>query len=176
MWTAILVTILALLLFVYVYRCEQSRGEVFEKDESTPSAYQADRGYPVVQYPKLKFVRPHASRFADPRVINPKLAAAPVQFPNPEVFGSFGITDSVASVWSDDEFIRGEARKLPRYTPRMKLPIRSVGTPQPVESDFIDTMSGSLETGPSSLTDADLTPPGTARPMSEWAWINYGSQ
>lgn len=176
MWTTILVIFLALVLFVYVYRCEQRRSDEFEKGESTPKAFQAESGYPVVQYPKLKFVRPHAPRFADPRVLNPKLAAAPVQFPTPQLFGSYGVTDSVATVWSDDEFIRGEARRRPNYVPKTKLPIRSTEIPQPVEADFIDTQIGTLQVGPAALTDAGLTPPGTARPMSEWAWINYGSQ
>ncbi len=177
MWTTILVVLLALMLFMYVYRCEQRQYEAEETDEiAAPRAFQADQGYPVVQYPKLKFVRPRASRFADPRVLNPKIAAAPVQFPHPEVLGSYGVTDSVATVWSDNDFIQGDARRLPRYVPRTKLPIRSVKDPLPVEADFVQSENGSLGTGPAELVDADLTPPGTARPMSEWAWINYGSQ
>lgn len=178
MWTTILVVLLALMLSVYVYRCEQRQYEnQYETEGSdTPRAFQADRGYPVVQYPRLKFVRPRASRFADPRVLNPKLAAAPVQFPHPEVLGSYGVTDSVASVWSDNDFIHGEARRRPRYVPRTKLPIRSVKDPLPVVADFVESENGSLGVGPAALVDADLTPPGVARPMSEWAWINYGSQ
>ncbi len=179
MWTTILAVLLALMLFVYVYRCEQRQYEddQYENEKNgAPLAFQADRGYPVVQYPKLKFVRPRASRFADPRVLNPKLAAAPVQFPHPEVLGSYGVTDSVATVWSDNDFIHGEARRRPRYVPKTKLPIRSVRDPLPVVADFVQSENGSLGTGPAELVDADLTPPGTARPMSEWAWINYGSQ
>ena len=38
--------------------------------------------------------------YADPRVLNPALAAAPVQFSDPAVFGTFGVTDDVSPAFS----------------------------------------------------------------------------
>jgi len=38
--------------------------------------------------------------YADPRVMNPALAAAPVQFSDPAVFGTFGVTDDTSPAFS----------------------------------------------------------------------------
>jgi hypothetical protein len=38
--------------------------------------------------------------YADPRVLNPSLAAAPVQFSDPAVFGTFGVTDDTSAAFS----------------------------------------------------------------------------
>lgn len=46
----------------------------------------------------IKGVRPPT--YADPRVMNPTLAAAPVQFSDPAVFGTFGVTDDVSPAFS----------------------------------------------------------------------------
>lgn len=46
----------------------------------------------------IKGIRPPT--YADPRVMNPTLAAAPVQFSDPAVFGTFGVTDSISPAFS----------------------------------------------------------------------------
>ena len=46
----------------------------------------------------IKGVRPPT--YADPRVMNPSLAAAPVQFPDPVAFGTFGVTDDTSPAFS----------------------------------------------------------------------------
>ncbi|AGE49038.1 hypothetical protein ATCVBr0604L_077R [Acanthocystis turfacea Chlorella virus Br0604L] len=46
----------------------------------------------------IKGVRPPT--YADPRVMNPSLAAAPVQFPDPAQFGTFGVTDDTSPAFS----------------------------------------------------------------------------
>lgn len=46
----------------------------------------------------IKGIRPPT--YADPRVMSPALAAAPVQFSDPAVFGTFGVTDSISPAFS----------------------------------------------------------------------------
>lgn len=46
----------------------------------------------------IEGVRPPT--YADPRTMNPSLAAAPVQFSNPAKFGTFGITDQTSRAFS----------------------------------------------------------------------------
>ncbi|AGE55525.1 hypothetical protein ATCVMN08101_081R [Acanthocystis turfacea Chlorella virus MN0810.1] len=46
----------------------------------------------------IKGIRPPT--YADPRVMNPALAAAPVQFPDPAQFGTFGVTDDTSPAFS----------------------------------------------------------------------------
>ncbi|AGE56513.1 hypothetical protein ATCVNEJV2_085R [Acanthocystis turfacea Chlorella virus NE-JV-2] len=46
----------------------------------------------------IQGVRPPT--YADPRVMNPSLAAAPVQFPDPAQFGTFGVTDDTSPAFS----------------------------------------------------------------------------
>ncbi|AGE57527.1 hypothetical protein ATCVNTS1_087R [Acanthocystis turfacea Chlorella virus NTS-1] len=46
----------------------------------------------------IKGIRPPT--YADPRVMNPSLAAAPVQFPDPAQFGTFGVTDDTSPAFS----------------------------------------------------------------------------
>jgi hypothetical protein len=46
----------------------------------------------------IQGVRPPT--YADPRILNPTLAAAPVQFSDPAVFGTFGVTDDVSPAFS----------------------------------------------------------------------------
>jgi hypothetical protein len=46
----------------------------------------------------IKGIRPPT--YADPRVMNPSLAAAPVQFSDPAVFGTFGVTDDTSPAFS----------------------------------------------------------------------------
>ncbi|AGE56292.1 hypothetical protein PBCVNEJV1_422R [Paramecium bursaria Chlorella virus NE-JV-1] len=38
--------------------------------------------------------------YSDPRVMNPALAAAPVQFSEPTIFGTFGVTDAISPAFS----------------------------------------------------------------------------
>jgi hypothetical protein len=68
-------------------------------DENLPFAtYEGDF---KVQKPVngiIKGVRPPT--YADPRTLNPALAAAPVQFSNPAEFGTFGITDQASLAFS----------------------------------------------------------------------------
>lgn len=178
MLETVLTLVLAIALMWYIYTCHRNSYEVDSAKQ--PLAFQAAGGYPVVQYPDLPFARPSVPRSADPRVINPKLAVAPVQFPQPKVFGAYGVTDSVAPVWSagkpKPEYVDGEAIRKPLGPRVTTLPIRTTAPAKPVEVDFVNSELGSLQGGPVELVDANLTPPGMARPMSEWAWINYGSQ
>ena len=46
----------------------------------------------------IEGVRPPT--YADPRTLNPALAAAPVQFSNPAMFGTFGVTDQTSRAFS----------------------------------------------------------------------------
>jgi len=46
----------------------------------------------------IQGVRPPT--YADPRVMNPSLAAAPVQFSDPAEFGTFGVTDDVSPMFT----------------------------------------------------------------------------
>lgn len=177
MLETVLTLVLAIALMWYIYTCHQNSSYEYESSAKGPMAFQAAKGYPVVQYPGLPFARPSVPYSADPRVINPELASAPLQFPEPKVFGAFGVTDSIAPVWTakKTEYIQGENRKPPG--PRVTtLPIRTHAPAKPMEVDFVDSRMGSLKGGPVELVDANLTPPGMARPLSEWAWINYGSQ
>lgn len=57
----------------------------------------------------------------------------------------------------------------------MSLPMRSI-RPEPQTYDLVEEGLSSLPAGPVDLVDAKLTPPGMARPSSEWAFINYNSQ
>ncbi len=165
-----LALIIAFVWYVYVsYRRDPYKNS-FESD-----------GYPVVQYPSLPLARPAVPYSADPRVINPELAAAPVQFPEPRVFGAFGVTDFAAPVWTGGakpRYIDAENPRQPRARRRARtvLPLRTKAPAKPVEVDFVDADMGSLQGGPVELLDANLTPPGMARPLSEWAWINYGAE
>jgi len=181
MLETVLTLVLAIALMWYIFTCERG-GDAYENERTyAPMAFQADKGYPVVQYPRLPFARPSVPRTADPRVINPELAAVPVQFPEPRVFGTYGVTDSVASVWGSKdsaaatEYIKGEAPR-PHSKRVTTLPLRTHKPASPIGADFVESKLGSLRGGPVELVDANLTPPGMARPLSEWAWINYGSQ
>jgi hypothetical protein len=42
----------------------------------------------------------HPPAYADPRVMSPALAAAPVQFSDPAIFGTFGVTDDISPTFS----------------------------------------------------------------------------
>ena len=50
---------------------------------------------PAGEYTQTDIIEgPSPPKDADPRVMNPSLAAAPVQFSDPSVFGAFGVTDN----------------------------------------------------------------------------------
>ncbi|AGE50053.1 hypothetical protein ATCVCanal1_070R [Acanthocystis turfacea Chlorella virus Canal-1] len=68
-------------------------------DEDLP--FSDYKNLPVKSVPvdgTIKGVRPPT--YADPRVMNPALAAAPVQFPDPAQFGTFGVTDDTSPAFS----------------------------------------------------------------------------
>ena len=70
-------------------------------DENLP--YAEFGGLPKVQKATrglIEGVRPPT--YADPRTMNPSLAAAPVQFSDPAEFGAFGVTDQVSTAFSPD--------------------------------------------------------------------------
>jgi hypothetical protein len=53
------------------------------------------KGLSVADYTPSDIIEgPSPPKDADPRVMNPSLAAAPVQFSDPSVFGAFGVTDN----------------------------------------------------------------------------------
>ena len=179
MLETVLTLALAIAFAWYVYTCH--RRDSYKNVPPRFSDDDGDDGYPVVQYPGLPFARPAIPYTADPRVINPELASAPAQFPQPRLFGAFGVTDSAAAVWTGGaktKYIDGEAPRQPRGGRRARtiLPLRTSEPAKPVEVDFVESNMGSLRAGPVELLDANLTPPGMARPLSEWAWINYGSE
>lgn len=180
MLETVLTLVLAIALMWYIYTCHRGSYENEMTSNHPMAFFQADEAYPVVQYPGLPLARPSVPYTADPRVINPELAAAPMQFPQPKVFGAYGVTDSIAPVWTASktkpEYVDGEALRKPLGPRVTTLPIRTHAPAKPVEIDFVNSELGSLQGGPVELVDANLTPPGMARPLSEWAWINYGSQ
>ena len=55
----------------------------------------------------IKGVRPPT--FADPRTMNPSLAAAPVQFSDPAVFGTFGVTDQTSPAFTTKDALTNAA-------------------------------------------------------------------
>ena len=140
---------------------------------------------------------------ADPRVMNPKVAVAPAQFEDPRFMGAFGVSDMLAPVFDaeydedeEDEDVYGDdaeyglvkdgeivgagkgcmpQKQLAGARSVMSLPMRSV-RPEPQTYDLVEEGLSSLHAGPVDLVDAKLTPPGMARPSSEWAFINYNSQ
>lgn len=68
-------------------------------DEDLP--FSDYKGLPVVQKDidgTIQGIRPPT--YADPRVMNPTLAAAPVQFDDPAQFGTFGVTDDASPAFS----------------------------------------------------------------------------
>lgn len=139
----------------------------------------------------------------DPRVMNPEVALAPTQFEDPRFLGAFGVSDVMAPAFADAEYddtsddaeydddaeyglvkdgeILGTGKgcmpqkQLAGTRSMMSLPMRSV-RPEPQTYDLVDEGLSSLPAGPVDLVDAKLTPPGMARPSSEWAFINYNSQ
>lgn len=50
--------------------------------------------------------------YADPRVMNPSLSAAPVQFSDPAEFGTFGVTDDVSPVFTNTAILPKTDAKL----------------------------------------------------------------
>jgi len=71
-------------------------------DEDLPFADYA--GNPIVKKAELGLiegVRPPT--YADPRVMNPTLASAPIQFSDPSEFGSFGVTENLAFTGDNDK-------------------------------------------------------------------------
>lgn len=68
-------------------------------DENLPFAtYEGDFKIQKPVNGIIKGVRPPT--YADPRTLNPALAAAPVQFSNPAEFGTFGVTDQASLAFS----------------------------------------------------------------------------
>lgn len=152
----------------------------------------------------IQGVRPPT--YADPRVMNPSLAAAPVQFSDPAQFGTFGVTDDVSPAFStpseiqktnaetaSDATLEGfenggivmngkiveSACELPNYqlkgvTHHTTLPQRSLFEPPPTVQDLLtDEIFDGLQGYPvTTKDDTDLlTPPGEAKPASEWAFV-----
>ena len=152
---------------------------------------------------------------ADPRVLNPSIAAAPVQFSNPAVFGTFGVTDNSSPAFGGranaesntesnaenasersfegfegmdangamlvmDGKIVTKPSQLPSYQLKdykhhTVLPMRSLHSPLPRVEDLVEAdMFDGLQGYPIDEKGASLTPPGTAKPGSEWASIMYG--
>lgn len=73
-------------------------------DEDLP--FSDFKGVPVAETTvegMIKGIRPPT--YADPRVMNPALAAAPVQFSDPTQFGTFGVTDDVSPAFSTEDKI-----------------------------------------------------------------------
>ncbi|APC25750.1 hypothetical protein BST79_gp237 [Only Syngen Nebraska virus 5] len=73
-------------------------------DEDLP--FSDFKGVPVAETTAegmIKGIRPPT--YADPRVMNPALAAAPVQFSDPAQFGTFGVTDDVSPAFSTEDKI-----------------------------------------------------------------------
>jgi hypothetical protein len=144
-----------------------------------------------------------AKKRTDPRVMNPKVTFAPAQFEDPRFLGAFGVSDVMAPAFADAEYddagddaeydddaeyglvkdgeILGTGKgcmpqkQLSGARSVMSLPMRSV-RPEPQTYDLVEEGLSSLPAGPVDLVDAKLTPPGMARPSSEWAFINYNSQ
>lgn len=173
----------------YHHHMSQFRGR---EQEPMPSPEKLSSVARVRRYPDLPFARPKPSPYDDPRVITPSLATVPdqlVDFPYPQLMGTFGMTDAASPVWKenytnlvadgeiveDESFLPSAQLNMVDKPPVTTLPIRFL-QPQPYEYDLVESGLSSLGGGPASLVDARLTPPGTARPMSEWAWINYGSE
>ena len=68
-------------------------------DENLPfSAYGEGPKVQKTIHGLIEGVRPPTH--ADPRTLNPSLAAAPVQFSNPAMFGTFGVTDQTSLAFS----------------------------------------------------------------------------
>jgi hypothetical protein len=68
-------------------------------DEDLPfTAYDDTPAKPMTIDGLIKGVKPPI--YSDPRVMNPVLAAAPVQFSDPAQFGTFGLTDDVSPAFS----------------------------------------------------------------------------
>lgn len=136
-------------------------------DDDLPFADYA--GNPVVKKATLGLiegVRPPT--YADPRVMNPSLAAAPVQFSDPSTFGSFGVTENLAFVDNEDTtnaeitsehtlegfesngavlVMDGKIVKspceLPSYQlkgiqPHTTLPLRNLNNPPPMIEDLVE--------------------------------------
>ena len=151
---------------------------------------------------------PTPPAFAEPRVMNPSLAAAPVQFDDPTTFGTFGVTDDVSPIFTTNSKIPRTTAKmvsdarlegfqlkgglvkdgkvvvdecqLPSYQLKVEthhtvIPVRSLREPPANLQDIVeDGLTDGLGWAPIDENGADLTPPGTAKPASEWASINYG--
>jgi hypothetical protein len=143
---------------------------------------------------------PAKKRTSDPRVMNPKVTFAPRQFEDPRFLGTFGVSDVMAPAFADGEYDDDEyddadaeyglvkdgeivgtgkgcmpQKQLSGARSVMSLPMRSI-RPEPQTLDLVEEGLSSLPAGPVDLVDAKLTPPGMARPSSEWAFINYNSQ
>lgn len=155
--------------------------------------------------PPVSAVSPVKKRASDPRAMNPKVTSAPRQFEDPRFLGTFGVSDVMAPAFTDAEYDDGEyddAEYDDEYDAEyglvkdgeivgkgcmpqkqlsgarssvMTLPMRSL-RPEPQTLDLVEEGLSSLPAGPVDLVDAKLTPPGMARPSSEWAFINYNSQ
>jgi len=155
--------------------------------------------------PPVSAAAPSKKRTSDPRVMNPKVAFAPTQFEDPRFMGTFGVSDVMAPAFADAEYDDDEyddeydaeydadaeyglvkdgeivgkgcmpQKQLSGARSVMSLPMRSI-RPEPQTLDLVEEGLSSLPAGPVDLVDAKLTPPGMARPSSEWAFINYNSQ
>ena len=161
---------------------------------------------------------------ANTRVMIPAVAASLVEITNPDVIGTFGVSDSSNPVFGDDDVdisIAGTVTPVMELTPAHKISgppvmeltpahkinnqggvvmdgkivtnecqlppyqIRESGhvselpnisfVAEAVVEDIVDEgISDGLSWAAIDVNGADLNPPGTATPMSEFAYINYG--
>lgn len=133
------------------------------------------------------------------RVTTP--ASSTARFSDPVMFGAFGVADDVA--FSDDissdasdaalggfqangavlvkdgKIVKSE-RSLPSYQLKdykhvTELPLRNLRNPHPVVEDLVEAdMFDGLQGVPIDERGVDITPPGTATPSSQFAFMNYG--
>lgn len=103
-------------------------------DENLPFAkYEGNFKVQKAVHGLIEGVRPPT--YSDPRTMNPALAAAPVQFSDPAMFGTFGVTDQTSPAFTTKDGITNAAIASDRTLEGFAL--RSEKTHAAIESDLV---------------------------------------